>query len=192
MNTLIRSPHTPVHRAFSSGTDDVASALMKSGLVAFALVDSGSIIAASPALRELLGSTTPYHTIDGQSLLSIVDAGDRPAVSEFCASLTRESTHAQHNCRLLHADGASVPALLRGALITVDERIQLVLVVTDLAPCIGDTPAGDRARLLDAFDRNTGFANRALLLDRTRIALAAARRYRRRAAMLRIDLEHLD
>lgn len=42
------------------------------------------------------------------------------------------------------------------------------------------------------FDRTTGFPTRALLVDRMKIALAAARRYRRRAALLHIGLDRLE
>ncbi len=191
MTSLHRS-HMPAQRSFPSGIDDLASALMKSGLVAFAMVDSGNVIAASPALRELLGANTPYHHIDGQGLQSMVCESDRDCVSSFCNALLREGVRAELRCRLMHSDGSLIPVQLAGALLTVEDSPILMLVVTDLSPWIGSPATGQGAQVIDAYDPATGFAKHALLLDRTRIALAAARRYRRRAAVLRLDLDQLD
>jgi len=183
-----QNPHS-VSRAFPSGVDDLAQALMQSGLVPFALVDSGNIVAASPPLRELLGGTSPYHHIDGQGLLSVVAEADRGAVAGFCAGLLRNPARADLRCSLLHASGQSVPVLLSGATIRADDAPQIVLLVTDLTAWTG---AGAASALGGAFDAATGFPRLALLLDRMRIALAAARRHRRRAAVLCIELEHFE
>jgi len=192
MSPLIPNAHANGHRAFVSTADDLGSTLVRSGLVPFIIVEAGNIIAASPLLREMLGSTTPYHHVDGQSLGSIVAEADRPAISDFCASLLREGVRGEFQCHLLHADGSTVPVLLVGSAVMVERQRQLVLLVTDLTPWVGERRPGEGSTLLDAFDRSTGFPNRALLIDRMKIAMAAARRYRRRAALLCIDLEHLD
>jgi diguanylate cyclase (GGDEF)-like protein len=191
MTTLTRYTPSPAERRFPSGVDDLATALMKSGLVPFALIDSGNIVAASPALREMLGAASPYHHIDGHSLASIVVEGERAAVADFCAGLLHNGTRAELRCHLLHAGGAPVPVLLSGNTIAVEAVRQIVLLVTDLGPWVGTGPAA-AGPLAGAFDPATGFAGRALLLDRMRMALAAARRYRRRAAVLRVDLEHFE
>lgn len=192
MNTLTRAPHHPAHHAFPSGFDDLANALMKSGLVPFVLVDCGNVVAASPALRELLARTSPYHHVDGDSLASIVVEADRAGVAEFCASLLRNSARADHRCRLVHSNGSQVPVLLSGSAIMAGELPQIVIVVTDLSPWVGATSGAGSLHLPDAFDRATGFANGALLLDRMKIALASARRHRRRVAVLRVDLRNYD
>ncbi len=190
MTTRPLSNHHATARAFPSGVDDLGAALMRSGLVPFVVVDSGNIVASSPALRELLGGGYPYHHIDGHSLASIVDEADRPAVADFCDALLRGGNRAELRCALAQASGGLLPAALTGTSIAVEGGPQLVLMVTDLTPWVG-TPAG-AGELADAFDAATGFARRALLLDRMRIALAAARRHRRRAAVLRITLEKFD
>ena len=192
MTTLTRHSHTPADRSFPSSVDDLAAALMKSGLVPFALVDAGNIVAASPALREILGGTSPYHHIDGQSLTSIVAEADRAAVGDFCSSLLRSGARAEQRCSLLHAGGTPIPVLLSGNAIAVDAVRQIVLLVTDLTPWVGDARGAAAGQLAGAFDPVTGFASRGLLLDRMKIALATARRHRRRAAVLRIDLEHFE
>jgi len=191
MNSLIRTSDSPNHRAFPSGTQDLAYALLKSDLVAFVLVDAGNIVAASPALREMLGGTTRYQHIDGRSLLSIVAEVDAPAVAEYCSTTLRAGGRTEQRCHLMRADGTPVPVLLASAPLPNESAHQLLIVVTDLSPWVGDAAAGDTAQFFAAFDRVTGFPTRALLLDRMKIALAAARRYRRRAALLRIDLERL-
>lgn len=192
MNTLTRySPATPGHQ-FSSSADDLGAALMKSGLVPFVLVDGGHIVAASPALREILGGTTPYHHVDGRRLGAIVAEADRAAVDGFCAGLLANGGRAELRCKLLQAGGLPVPVLLTGSAIDADGAPQIVLLVTDLTPFVADALGAATGPLAGAFDAATGFASRALLLDRTRIALAAARRHRRRAAVLRVDLEHFE
>jgi diguanylate cyclase (GGDEF)-like protein len=192
MQSLSHPSMSAVTRGAPSGIDELGAALMKSGLVAFALVDSGNIVAASPALRELLGASTPYRHLDGQSLNSIVSTADRPAVGDFTRSLVRDGNRGEMRCELLHADGSTVPVMLHAAPIDRDDMRQLVLLVTDLSPWVVNDHTGGSARVFQAFDRETGFVAQALLLDRMRIALAAARRYRRRAAVLRVDMEHLE
>jgi len=165
--------------------------LLKTDLVAFLLVDSGNIVAASPALRELLGGAAPYQHIDGRSLVSIVADVDGPGVAEFCNATLRNNARAEHRCHLMRADATLLPVLLTAAPVPLEGVHQLLIVVTDVSPWVGDALAGERATTFAAFDRVTGFPTRTLLLDRVRIALAAARRYRRRAALLRLDLARL-
>jgi len=192
MNTLTRHTHATADHNLPSSADDLGTALIRSGLVPFALINGGHIVAASPALREILGGTTPYHHIDGRRLSSIVAEGDRAAVDGFCADLLRGGARAELRCSLLHAGGTPVPVLLGGSVIATEAVRQIVLLVTDLTPWVDDVLAAAAGPLAGAFDAATGFASRALLLDRTKIALAAARRHRRRAAVLRVDLEHFE
>jgi len=192
MTSLTRSSHPPSRSRFPSSIDDLASALMRSGLVAFAVLDSGNVVASSPALREILGCTSPQQHIDGHGLLALVAEPDQAAVAEFCAALLREDARIEHRCQLLHADGTVIPVLLGGNRIRVEGAHQIVLVVTDLRPWVGPTSVASTPHQFLGFDRTTGFATLPLLLDRMRIALAAARRHRRRTAVLRIDLERLD
>ena len=192
MTTRIRPNHPAAARAFPSSVDDLGTALMRSGLVPFVLVDAGNIVASSPALRDLLGGSSPYHHIDGHSLESIVDEADRPLVGEFCAALLRREGRADLRCTLTHANGSAVPVLLSGCAIDVDGGRQLVLLVTDLTTWIAADAGPAASQMAEAYDPATGFPRRALLLDRMRIALATARRHRRRAAVLRITLENFD
>lgn len=192
MTSLTRSTDPPPRSAFPSTIDDLASALMRSGLVAFALVDAGNIIASSPALRQMIGRTTPQLHIDGHALSGIVADGDRSGVADFCAALLLQDTRAEHRCRLLHADGSAIPVALAGSSIHVQGARQVVLVATDLRPWIEPATAESTVPPFLGFDRTTGFATFPLLVDRMRVALAAARRYRRRAAVVRIDLDRLD
>jgi diguanylate cyclase (GGDEF)-like protein len=192
MTTLTRYSPASAGHGFPSSVDDLAAALMKSGLVPFALVDAGNIVAASPALREMLGGTSPYHHIDGQSLASVVAEEDRAAVAHFCAALLRSGTRAELRCNFLHAGGSPVPVLLSGNAIAVEAVRQIVLLVTDLGPWVGNAPGAVAGPLAGAFDPSTGFATHGLLLDRMKIALATARRHRRRVAVLRVDLEHFE
>jgi diguanylate cyclase (GGDEF)-like protein len=192
MTPLPQTHQTPLPRSYASGIDDLATALMRSGVVAFALVDSGNVVACSPALRDLLGGTAPYHHVDGQSLVSLAVAADQAGLDQFCRGLQQENARAEHRCRLLHINGSAVPALLQGASVPVEGSCQIVIVVTDLRAWVGEVPTTGASQIFEAFDPATGFATQNLLLDRMRVALAAARRYRRRAAVLRIDLESLD
>jgi diguanylate cyclase (GGDEF)-like protein/hemerythrin-like metal-binding protein len=192
MTTLTRYSPTAVDRGAHSSADDLGSALMKSGLVPFALVDAGNIVAASPALRDILGGSSPYHHVDGHRLDAIVAGDDRAAVNEFCAGLLRSGVRAELRCQLLHAGGQPVPVLLSGIAIAADAAPQIVLLVTDVSAWAGEDAGPGSAQLAGAFDAATGFANRALLLDRMKIALATARRHRRRAGVLRIDLANFE
>jgi len=192
MNTLTRHTHATSDRGLPSSAGDLGAALIRSGLVPFALVDGGHIVAASPALREILGGTTPYHHIDGRRLAAIVAECDRAAVDAFCAGLMDGGARAELRCSLLHAAGTPIPVLLAGNVIATVASRQIVLLVTDLTAWVEDPLAAAAGPLAGAFDAATGFASRALLLDRTKIALAAARRHRRRAGILRVDLEHFE
>lgn len=191
MNSLPRPSDFTKQRAFSSTNDDVAQALLKSDLVAFALVDSGNIVAASPLLRELLRGTAPGQHIDGRSLLSIVADVDAPGVAEFCRAALNSNSRTELRCHLKRADASVLPVLLSAAAVGAQASRNLLVVVTDISPWIADLAANDSTGVFAAFDRATSFPTRALLLDRMKIALAAARRYRRRAAVLRIELDRL-
>ncbi len=183
---------TPVPSRQESVLDGPEQSLLRSGLVAFALVENNSIIATSPALRDMLDRTSPYQHVDGQDLLGIVAGADRPGVEHYCYSLLRSGARADHRCRMLRADGSEVCVLLSGTAVQTGETQQLVLLFTDLSPWIDQAAMTAATTLPETFDRTTGFPARALLLDRMGIALAAARRYRRRAALLRIELRNFQ
>lgn len=191
MNSLLRASEAPSLGVLAPADQDAAFALLQSDLVAFAVIDSGNIVAASPALREMLGAAAPNQPIDGCNLLSFVAEVDAPGVSEFCSAALRAKSRAEHRCHLIKADATPMPVLLSAAPVRLQAREQLLIVVTDASPWPGEALAGEQQAAFVAFDRATGFATRALLLDRMKIALAAARRYRRRAALLRIDLGRL-
>jgi diguanylate cyclase (GGDEF)-like protein/hemerythrin-like metal-binding protein/PAS domain S-box-containing protein len=192
MTTLTRHSPATIERGGPSSVDDLAAALMKSALVPFAVVEGGHIVAASPALREILGGTSPYHHVDGRRLASIVAESDRATVDDFCAGLLANGVRAEQRCNLLHAGGTLVPVLLAGNTIAAEASRQIVLLVTDLTAWANDAAGSAAGPLAGAFDAATGFANRGLLLDRMKIALASARRHRRRAAVLRVDLERFE
>jgi hemerythrin-like metal-binding protein/diguanylate cyclase (GGDEF)-like protein len=192
MTSLTHSPNPPYRAAFPSSADELGTALMQSGLVAFLLVDAGSIVASSPTLRGLLGSTGPQQHLDGRNLLAIVAEADQAAVAEFCSVLMRQDGRGEQRCHLIQADGSALPVLLSGRAVRIGAAHQIMLVVTDLSPWVSRAPSASTPQLFLGFDRTTGFATYPLLLDRMKIALAAARRYRRRAAVLRVDLDRLD
>ncbi len=189
MNSLPRPSDFTKQRSLASGNDDIAQALLKSDLIAFALVDCGNIVAASPLLRELLGGTAPGQHIDGRSLLSIVADVDAAGVAEFCRTTLASSSRAELRCHLQRADATHLPVLLSAVAVGPQDTRKLLILVTDISPWVGDMAANDSVASFAAFDRITNFPTRALLLDRMKIALAAARRYRRRAAILRIELD---
>ncbi|HYA66501.1 MAG TPA: PAS domain-containing protein, partial [Burkholderiaceae bacterium] len=191
MSSLFPAAETPSHSAFPSGAEDLAYALLKSDLVAFALVDSGNIVAASPALREMLGAAAPYQHIDGRNLLSLVAEIDVPGVAEFCRTTLHDNARAEYRCHLVRADATVLPVLLTAAPVPVEGVHQLLIVVSDVSPWVHRAFDGERAMTFAALDRATGFPTHNLLLDRAKIALAAARRYRRRAALLRMELDRL-
>ena len=188
--TLCPSPTRP--RSYAGSAPDLASALLQSGLVAFALVDSGHVVAASPALRELLGGPSASPHIDGKSLASLAAESERDALASFWRGLLHEGARAQLRCRLLRPDGTAVPVLLQGASVAVEGSYQVMLVATDLGPWVGAVAAGGAVPVFEPHDPVTGFVTRRLLQDRIDAALATARRYRRRSAILRFDLESLD
>jgi diguanylate cyclase (GGDEF)-like protein len=171
---------------------DPARALARSGLVAFAVVERGTILDASEALRDLLGRTTPAGQLDGEDLLANVAPADRTGVARFCAFLQRRGERAEHRCRMMLGGGVEIPVLLAGRSIAGADRGRIVLVVQDLRPWIDVAVPAAGGDLPEAFDLATGFPTRALLHDRMQIALAAARRHRRRAAVLRVQLLGLE
>ena len=111
MNSVLRAAVPPSHRVFPSSAEDLAFALLKSELVAFLLVDSGHIVAASPALREMLGGSTHYRQIDGRSLQAVVADVDAPGVAEFCSATLNGTGRAEHRCHLMRADATPLPVL---------------------------------------------------------------------------------
>ena len=189
MNSLPRPSDFTKQRAYSSGNDEIAQALLQSDLVAFALIDSGNIVAASPLLRELLGGNAPGQHIDGRNLTSIVAEVDAPGVAEFCRAALNANSRVELRCHLKRADATMLPVLLSAATVGSNGARKLLVVVTDVSPWVGEMAANDSVSSFTAFDRVTSFPTRALLLDRMKIALAAARRYRRRAAVLHIGLD---
>jgi diguanylate cyclase (GGDEF)-like protein len=182
----------PLRRSFASSVEDLAQALLQSAVVAFALVDAGHVVASSPALRELLGATGIDPHIDGHPLAGLAVEADRAGLAAYCKGLLQAGGRAEHRCRLQLGTGPVVPVLLQGATVPVESGRQLVVVVSNLGPWVGDVPATGAAHIFEAYDPATGFATQQLLLDRLKMALAAARRYRRRTAVLALDLDPLE
>lgn len=191
MNSLPNPSDFAKQRTFSSGHDDIARLLLKSDLVAFALIDSGNIVAASPLLRELLGATAPGQHIDGRNFLSVVADVDAAGVVEFCRAALNGSSRTELRCHLKRIDATLLPVLLSAAAVGARGSRNLLIVVNDISRWVTDAAANDSAGTLATFDQGTSFPTRTLLLDRMKIALAAARRYRRRAAVLRIEFDGL-
>ncbi len=191
MNSLFRIADHPPRSAFPSGAEDLAVALLKSELVAFALIDSGTIVTASSALREMLSGSAPYPSLDGRNLLSLVRDIDRPGVAEFCHNTLREGARAEIRCHLVRTAASPLAVVLTAAPVPLEGVHQLLITFTDVSRWVSEVQAGERSMTFAAYDRATGFPTRSLLLDRAQIALAAARRYRRRAALLRMELDRL-
>lgn len=177
-----------LQRAVPQRADDLGLAAMKSGLVACAIVESGRIGAVSPAFAELLGRTSPYHRAEERSLLSIVAEPDRVAVETMCELALRNGERSFAVCSLLGADENPVPVALSCAPSDGIGSQRLLVIAADLACWFGE-PAAPQPHYLDPL---TGIPTRTLLIDRMKIALAAARRYRRRSALLHIVLDRLD
>ena len=188
----LTSPNTP---SLSGGTDaravSAAELLSQSELIAYAVIQAGLVTASSSALRDLLGFTTPYQQIEGSPFSSVVLEADQPGVASFFLQLSRAGARGQHRCRLRAVDGSTIVVALDAAAVPVDTSLRQLIVVTDLSPWLGLAPTG-RSDSFEAFDPATGFATAQLLHDRATIALASARRYRRKAALLHVGLEHVE
>lgn len=161
------------------------------GLVPYVALRHGRIEAMSAPMREVLGLTSPYQDSTGQEFASIVVPSERAGVENFCTTLALCGGRAQHRCHLADAQGMPIPVVLHGAQLGADEESFLVLTVTDLSPWVQDDNGVALNNFAAAFDTVTGLATRGLLLDRTAIALKAARRHRRRAALLHVHVPGL-
>jgi hemerythrin-like metal-binding protein/diguanylate cyclase (GGDEF)-like protein len=182
---------SPIFHSSGTRCADPALALARSGLVPFAVLEQGFVVATSQVLRDLLGITTPLRPLEGSSFLEHVASADRTAVAHFLDTAMHEENRTAHRCHMIMDDGTEFAVLLAASSVTTGEARQAVVCVTDLSPWI-DPAAGGANVLAEPFDGATGFPTQALLLDRMNVALAAARRYRRRSAVLRIELRRFE
>lgn len=184
-------PQSASVTAFGTSQNAAWSQLLQSDLVAYTVVHNGVITQASEAVRQILGYTSPYQQVQGNTWNHIVPSEEQETLHSFFLQLSQPGGRGQHRCNLKLSDGSLMPVVLQGAAILDSDAIKQVVVVYELGPWLGTSLSG-HPDLFQAFDPESGFPSAQLLYDRGSIGLALARRYRRRAAILRVRLEHLD
>ncbi len=150
------------------------------------LVAGGRIVFANASLARLLGAPSP-EDLEGSSLLEVVDPERQEDLAErIQAALQQGERRGFTEERLLRRDGSSVDAEM--AIVPYEGAGEPVVhvVVRD----ISDRKRSEEHMTALAYrDALTGLPNRRLFNDRLGIALAQARRYRHRLAVVFVDLD---
>lgn len=147
---------------------------------------TGHLQRVNPALSTLLGRDLAALT--GSTLFEVTHSEDVALAHENCAGMqTRGLPITRHECRMHSADGRTIHVLVSTARVDEDgdEPAYLVMHVEDIS---------DRKRLeaelirQSLHDPLTGLANRTLLLEKLRGALARSERTQQCTSMVFLDL----
>ncbi|MBI4409136.1 MAG: EAL domain-containing protein [Gemmatimonadetes bacterium] len=154
--------------------------------VIFVLSEEGMIRFASPNLETVLGRTVP----PGESLniLEVVNPPDRENAARALDDLRREpNAVAATEFRAMHVDGSLRTLEVWGKNLLLDPTVEGILLnardVTERKQYEAEI------QRLAYFDPLTGLANRRLLRERAKQALALAKRRANIAALLYLDLD---
>jgi diguanylate cyclase (GGDEF)-like protein/PAS domain S-box-containing protein len=151
-----------------------------------AVVVGGRIVFANAALAALLGAPDP-RALEGASLLDAVDPERQGDLAERLQAAVQEGKRSPFvEERLFRRDGTTADAEL--AVVPFDGHDEPAAQV--VARDISDRKRTEEQMTALAYrDVLTGLPNRRLFNDRLGIALAQARRYRHRLAVVFVDLD---
>lgn len=173
------------------GLLEAASTLLwRSGLLTIAVAREGRIQGTSGAFAEMFGLEPTTAT--GVAVTSLVADADRARIASALLELERDARAGTSRVGSpmgfagLRPDGSSFDAEWTPLVGSVGPEAALVLVAADVS---ARRRAEQQLSYLAYLDALTGLPNRALLLDRLRDTLAAARRDRRCFAVLMCDLD---
>jgi diguanylate cyclase (GGDEF)-like protein len=191
--SLAHSPITP--RPAVAGVEPMASTrprdpplqwaldvLIDSGLAAFLVLDGSRITYVSPAFLVLVGWKTS-KAIRPANLPELISD---PDCARFLAGLVTAGERHHDICALRRANDSEVYLAFDAAAIQTTTGLRTVLVATDVTAWMRSQARLQRLAFEDAL---TGLANRALLHDRIKQAIATARRNAGTFAVLLIDLD---
>jgi len=150
------------------------------------LVAGGRIVFANASLARVLGVPGP-EDLEGTSLLELVDPERQEDLAERIRGATQEGERRGFTEeRLLRRDGAAVDAEIAIVPYEGAGGAAVQVVVRDISD---RKRSEERMTALAYRDALTGLPNRRLFNDRLGIALAQARRYRHRLAVVFVDLD---
>lgn len=143
-------------------------------------------IYVNPCMAEMLGC--PVEAVLGRPLFQFLDPIAR-GEAERSFKRHRLGAEEQYDLRFRRSDGSDLWTIFSANQLVDGEGrlIGTMGVVTDITGRKGEER---RIIRLAQYDLLTGLPNRGLLGDRLRQALAHARRHRKRAALLFVDLDH--
>jgi PAS domain S-box-containing protein len=141
----------------------------------------------SDQLSQLFGFPLGMVVKDLEVIRDRIDPADREAVQAARERLGEEATY-QVDFRVLWPDG-TVRHMHEHAEAVSDEQGQRTRIVGTVQDITERKEAEERARFLAHYDELTGLANRRLLVEQLRLALARARRGMRGVAILFVDLD---
>ena len=157
-------------------------AFVNSGLPAFLVLDGSRITYASPAFLVLVGWETSQATRPA-SLPELISDAD---CARVLAGLASAGDRHREICALRRANGAEVYVAFDAATTQTSTGPRTVVAATDVTTWMRRQARLQRLAFKDAL---TGLANRALLHDRIKQAIATARRKAGSFAVLLVDLD---
>ena len=157
-------------------------AFVNSGLPAFLVLDGSRITYASPAFLVLVGWKTSQATRPA-SLPELISDAD---CARVLAGLASAGDRHRDICALRRANGAEVYVAFDAATTQTTTGPRTVVAATDVTTWMRRQARLQRLAFKDAL---TGLANRALLHDRIKQAIATARRKAGSFAVLLVDLD---
>jgi diguanylate cyclase (GGDEF)-like protein/PAS domain S-box-containing protein len=143
--------------------------------------DAGIVTDCNPALLRLLGREA--DEVIGQPILDFIAAEHHARVREYML----ENAEYPYEVSLAPRNGPPIPIEAMGKTLPFAGRQHRLVVVRDIRD---RKQAEERIQFLARHDALTGLPNRFALQERLEQVLATARRQRRHAATLFIDLDH--
>jgi diguanylate cyclase (GGDEF)-like protein/PAS domain S-box-containing protein len=180
------SPRGTDAQPFGSIRADEYRLLVEGSPAGLAVVSGGRIVFANPALAGLLGVPDPL-ALEGASLFEFVDPERQEDLTQRMQMAIQQGQRGPFvEERLLRRDGTAADAEVAVVPFPGHGEPAVQLVVRD----ISDRKRSEEQMTALAYrDALTGLPNRRLFNDRLGIALAQARRYRHRLAVVFVDLD---
>ncbi|RJG07272.1 EAL domain-containing protein [Noviherbaspirillum cavernae] len=159
------------------------SLMEAAGDAVFRLNEKGEILFASNRAIELIG---PEANLAGQPLTAIAPDPDQAALRGAISQALAMRVPSRVNMRMKTPASALWVELQITAYSTVQGEVELLAVGRDIS---GQHATEERLRHMATHDALTGLANRSLLSDRLRMAIAQARRTDTGFAVVALDLD---
>jgi diguanylate cyclase (GGDEF)-like protein/PAS domain S-box-containing protein len=162
--------------------------VVETSLDGITVLDRHGVVKFANARMLLLLGLESQDAIVGRPGRDFVAPDDQGRIAREFAAVFHQGYVSDVRCRLVRADGTTVPVEISGR-VTTDETGCATGLITTNHDVSTQIASEEQLRHLALHDALTDLPNRTLLIDRLQLALAAAHRNAQQIALLLMDLD---